>query len=84
MDLAQERHLKRFTPATWALLRYTAKHCPMAKIGGPWLRLARLLQARGFIIVYRCLGGCYCARLTAVGAEALALGTREEGQRIAR
>jgi hypothetical protein len=42
----------------WALLRYTAKHCPVAKIGGPWLRLARVLERRGFIIV--------CAAVSAV------------------
>ena len=43
MNRAQEEELKRFTPTMWALLRYTAKHCPMAKIGGPWLRCARVL-----------------------------------------
>jgi hypothetical protein len=42
----------------WALLRYTAKHCPVAQIGGPWLRLARVLERRGFIIV--------CAAVSAV------------------
>jgi hypothetical protein len=35
---APEEQVKRFTPTMWALLRYTAKHCLMAKIGGPWLR----------------------------------------------
>ena len=35
MNRAQVEELKRFTPTMWALLRYTAKHCPMARIGGP-------------------------------------------------
>jgi hypothetical protein len=59
MNRAQEEELKRFTPTMWALLRYTAKHLPMAKIGGPWLRSARVLERRGFIIVCRCVGACY-------------------------
>jgi hypothetical protein len=84
MDPAQETHLKRLKPAMWALLRYTAKHCQMAKIGGRWLRPARVLEGRGFIVVCRCVGGCYSARLTAVGAEALALSAREEAQRFAQ
>jgi hypothetical protein len=63
------RTLKRFTPTMWALLRYTAKHCPMAKIGGPWLRSARVLECRGSIIVCRCVGGCCSMRLTPAGAK---------------
>jgi len=78
MNRAQEEELKRFTPTMWALLRYTAKHCPMAKIGGPWLRSARVLERRGFIIVCRCVGGCYSMRLTPAGAEAMALSSRDE------
>jgi hypothetical protein len=68
----------------WALLRYTAKHCPMAKIGGRWLRPARVLEGRGFIVVSVCVGGCYTARLTSIGAEALEVSARQEAQRIAR
>ena len=75
---APEEQVKRFTPTMWALLRYTAKHCPKAKIGGPWLRSARVLERRGFIIVCRCVGGCYSMRLTPAGAEAIALSSRDE------
>jgi hypothetical protein len=81
MNPAQDEKLKLFTPDMWALLRYTAKHCPMAKIGGPWLRSARVLERHGLIVVCRCVGGCYSTRLTAAGAEALALSS--EARRIA-
>ena len=84
MDPVQEKQLKRFTSTMWAVLRYTANRGPTAKIGGRWLRPARVLEGRGFIVVSECVGGCYSARLTAVGAEALALSAREEAKRIAR
>jgi hypothetical protein len=84
MDPAQEKQVKRFTSTMWAVLRYTANRGPMAKIGGRWLRPARVLEARGFVVVCQCTGGCYSARLTAVGAEALALSAREDARRIAR
>jgi hypothetical protein len=33
----------------WQVLRYTAEHGCAAKIGGPWLEVARLLEREGFL-----------------------------------
>jgi hypothetical protein len=59
------------TPAMWQVLRYTAEHGCAAKIGGPWLEVARLLEREGFLELRDCLGGYCAARLTPAGAEAL-------------
>jgi hypothetical protein len=47
-------------PAMWQVRRYTAAHGCAAKIGGPWLEVARLLEREGFLELRHCLGG-YCA-----------------------
>jgi len=81
MTPAQEEELERLTPTMWAILRYAAKYCPMAKIGGTWLDAARSLEQAGFVTLWRCVSGCDSTRLTAVGAEALtrAVATRRGG-----
>jgi hypothetical protein len=55
---------KALTPAMWRVLRYTAAHGCAAKIGGPWLEVARLLEREGFLELRDCLGGYCAARLT--------------------
>ena len=62
---------KALAPAMWQVLRYTAAHGCAAKIGGPWLEVARLLEREGFLELRDCLGGYCAARLTPAGAEAL-------------
>jgi hypothetical protein len=62
---------KALTPAMSQVLRYTAAHGCAAKIGGPWLEVARLLEREGFLELRDCLGGYCAARLTPAGAEAL-------------
>ena len=62
---------KALTPAMWQVLRYTAAHGCTAKIGGPWLEVARLLDREGFLELRDCVGGYCAARLTPAGAEAL-------------
>jgi hypothetical protein len=62
---------KVLTPAMWQVLRYTAAHGCAAKIGGPWLEVARLLDREGFLELRDCVGGYCAARLTPAGAEAL-------------
>ena len=57
MDPAQEKQVKRFTATMLAVLRYTANRGSMAKIGR-WLRPARVLEARGFIVVDAHWRGC--------------------------
>ncbi len=64
---------KHVTAEMCAVLRYTAQHGPMAKIGEPWLGPARLLERQGLIVLWRCLGGHYAARLTPAGAEVLSV-----------
>jgi hypothetical protein len=63
---------KALTPAMWQVLRYTAAHGCAAKIGGPWLEVARLLEREGFLELRDCLGGYCAARLTPAGAESAA------------
>jgi hypothetical protein len=62
---------KALTPMMWQVLRYTAAHGCAAKIGGPWLEVARLLEREGLIELRDCLDGHWAARLTPAGAEAL-------------
>jgi hypothetical protein len=69
-----QQQMQRFTSAQWSVLRYAANHGPAAKIGGKWLRSCRTLEQRGLLFVWRCTTGCHAIRLTAAGAEALALG----------
>ena len=68
---SQAEELKHVTPEMCAVLRYTAEHGCMAKIGEPWLGPARLLERQGLIVLWRCLAGHYAARLTPAGAEVL-------------
>jgi hypothetical protein len=65
----QAQESKHITPEMCAVLRYTAEHGCMAKIGEPWLEPARLLERQGLIVLWRCLAGHYAARLTPAGAE---------------
>ena len=65
----QAEESKHVTPEMCAVLRYTAEHGCMAKVGEPWLGPARLLERQGLIVLWRCLGGHYAARLTPAGAE---------------
>jgi hypothetical protein len=91
---SQAEESKHVTPEMCAVLRYTAEHGCMAKIGEPWLNPARLLKRQGLIVLWRCLAGHYAARLTPTGAELLSAlrscaegGARErriEGVRIWR
>ena len=46
---------KHVTPEMCAVLRYTAEHGCMARIGEPWLGPARLLERQGLIVLRRCL-----------------------------
>ena len=59
------------SPEMCAVLRYTAEHGCMAKIGELWLGPARLLERQGLIVLRRCLADHYAARLTPAGAEVL-------------
>ena len=68
---SQAEELKHITPEMCAVLRYTAEHGCMAKIGEPWLGPARLLERQGLIVLQHCLSGHYAARLTPTGAEVL-------------
>ena len=61
---SQAEASKLVTPEMCAVLRYTGEHGCMAKIGEPWLGPARLLERQGLIVLWRCLGGHYAARLT--------------------
>jgi hypothetical protein len=67
----QAEESKHITPEMCAVLRYTAEHGCMAKIGELWLGPARLLERQGLIVLRRCLAGHYAARLTPAGAEVL-------------
>ena len=73
---SQAEESKHVTPEMCAVLRYTAEHGCMAKIGEPWLGPARLLERQGLIVLWRCLAGHYAARLTPAGAEVLTHGGR--------
>jgi Arabinose-binding domain of AraC transcription regulator, N-term len=68
---SQSEASKHVTPEMCAVLRYTGEHGCMAKIGEPWLGPARLLEHQGLIVLWRCLGGHYAARLTPAGAQVL-------------
>jgi hypothetical protein len=68
---SQAEESKHITPEMCAVLRYTAEHGCMAKIGEPWLGPARLLERQGLIVLQHCLAGHYAARLTPAGAEVL-------------
>ena len=68
---SQAEESKHVTPKMCAILRYTAEHGCMAKIGEPWLDAACLLECQGLIVLRRCLAGDYAARLTPAGAEVL-------------
>jgi hypothetical protein len=68
---AQPEETKHINPEMCAVLRYTAEHGCMAKIGEPWLGPARLLERQGLIVLQHCLAGHYAARLTPAGAEVL-------------
>ena len=70
---SQSEGSKHLTPDMCAVLRYTGEYGCMAKIGGPWLGPARLLERQGLIVLWRCLGGHYAARLTPAGAEVLSV-----------
>jgi hypothetical protein len=67
----QAEESKHITPEMCAVLRYTAEHGCMAKIGEPWLGPARLLERQGLIVLHRCLSDHYAAQLTPAGAEVL-------------
>jgi hypothetical protein len=68
---SQLEESKHVTAEMCAVLRYTAEHGCMAKIGEPWLGPARLLERQGLIVLWRCLAGHNAARLTLAGAELL-------------
>jgi len=68
---SQSEASKHVTPEMFAVLRYTGERGCMAKIGESWLGAARLLEHQGLIVLWRCLGGHYAARLTPAGAEVL-------------
>ena len=68
---SQAEESKHITPEMCAVLRYTAEHGCVAKIGEPWLGPARLLERQGLIVLQHCLSGHYAARLTPAGAEVL-------------
>ncbi len=68
---SQAEESKHITPEMCTVLRYTAEHGCMAKIGEPWLGPARLLERQGLIVLRRCLAGHYAARLTPAGTEVL-------------
>jgi hypothetical protein len=70
---SQPQASKHVTPEMAAVLRYTAEHGCMAKIGEQWLGPARLLEQQGLIVLWRCLGDHHAARLTPAGAEVLSL-----------
>jgi len=65
-------HADLLTPALWALLRYSARHGPTARIGGSWLKSVAYLERHGFLKRWECSDGCCAIRLTPTGAEALA------------
>jgi hypothetical protein len=74
---------KHVTPEMCVVLRYTAEHGCMAKIGEPWLGPARLLEQQGLIVLWRCLGEDHAARLTPAGAEVLSVWRAcEEGDAV--
>ena len=50
---SQAEESKHVTPEMCAVLRYTAEHGCMAKIGEPWLGPARLLERQGLIVLWR-------------------------------
>jgi hypothetical protein len=68
---SQAKPCQHVTSEMCSVLRYTADHGCMAKVGGPWLGPARLLEGQGLIVLWRCLDGRYAARLTPAGAEVL-------------
>ena len=51
---AQPEETKHINPEMCAVLRYTAEHGCMAKIGEPWLGPARLLERQGLIALQHC------------------------------
>ena len=68
---SQAEPCQHVTSEMCSMLRYTADHGCMAKVGGPWLGPARLLEGQGLLVLWRCLDGHYAARLTPAGAEVL-------------
>ena len=60
----EAEELRHVTPEMCAVLRYTAAHGCMAKIGEAWLGPARLLERQGLLVLRQCIAGHYAAQLT--------------------
>jgi hypothetical protein len=76
MTPAQEMEMRRLTSSMWALLRYAGKMHPSdAEVFGGFMRSARILERRGFLVVVG-KSKARSVRLTEAGLEAVGRGAK--------